>query len=218
MRRYNVRMSKIQIVGRRGSHFTRMVRMVAHELGVTYELVPIYDMKLLEADAYADNPALKLPILRRGGTSLFGALNICRALAESVGATTQIEWPEDRSDDLARNAQELVWHAMAAQVQLVVGTFIGKLPADNIFFVKARTGLIGSLQWLDTNFAALLAARRGDSRLSIFEVSIFCLIEHVRWRETAASDRCERLIAWASDYATRPSARATVYATDVPPG
>ncbi len=29
---------------------------------------------------------------------------------------------------------------MAAQVQLVMGTVLGKLPADNMFFVKARTG------------------------------------------------------------------------------
>lgn len=207
----------LQIVGRRGSHFTRMVRMVAHELNVAYELVPIYDMKLLEADAYADNPALKLPILRRDGTSLFGALNICRALAESVSATTQIEWPEDRSDDLARNAQELVWHAMAAQVQLIVGTVIGKLPADNIFFVKTRTGLEGSLQWLDGHFAQILAQRRPTARFGVFELSLFCLIEHVRWRETAALDRCARLTAWAGDYATRPSARATSYEIDTPP-
>jgi glutathione S-transferase len=211
-------MSMIQIVGRRGSHFTRMVRMVAHEVDVKYELVPIYDMRQLEAGAYADNPALKLPILRRGDASLFGALNICRTLAELVGATAQIEWPEDRSDDLARNAQELVWHAMAAQVQLIVGTVIGKLPADNIYFVKTRTGLEGSLRWLDANLAKVLATRRADPRLSIFEVSMFCLIEHVRWRETAAIDRCARLTAWASDYATRPSALATVYEADTPPG
>lgn len=204
-------MSTFQIVGRSGSHFTRLVRMIAHELDVPYEFVPIYDMRQLDAAAYADNPALKLPILRRGDESLFGALNICRALAESVGATARIEWPEDRSDALARNAQELVWHSMSAQVQLIVGTAIGKLPADNIFFVKTRAGLEGSLQWLDAHLAQLA---RG--RLSIFDVSLFCLIEHVRWRETVAMERYGRLNAWAADYSTRPSARATVYAVDLP--
>lgn len=207
----------IQIVGRRGSHFTRMVRIVAHELDIEYELVPIYDMKQLDAEAYADNPALKLPILRRDNASLFGALNICRALAETAGANAQIEWPEDRHDDLGRNAQELVWHCMSAQVQLIVGTLIGKLPADNIFFVKTRTGLEGSLRWLDANLAALHANRGAQRRISIFDVSLFCLIEHVRWRETVAVDRCSELIAWAADYSTRPSARATVYAIDTPP-
>ena len=207
----------LQIVGRRGSHFTRMVRIVAHELGVDYELVPIYDMKQLDAEAYADNPALKLPILRRGNVSLFGALNICRALAEAAGATTQVAWPEDRSEALARNAQELVWHGMSAQVQLIVGTVLGKLPADNIFFVKTRTGLEGSLRWLDTNLAALHVDRGAQRRISIFDVSLFCLIEHVRWRETVAIDGCERLIAWAGDYSARPSARDTVYAIDTPP-
>jgi glutathione S-transferase len=211
-------MDTLQIVGRRGSLFTRVARIFAEELGVSYELVPIYDMKQLDTETYADNPALKLPILRRGASTLFGTLNICRALAESVGATAQIEWPEDRSDALARNAQELVWHCMATQVQLLIGTVIGKLPADNIFFVKARTGLDGSLHWLDAHLASVLAGRRAHCRLSVFEVSLFCLIEHVRWRETAATDHCAHLIAWAETYASRSSAQATVYEADIPPG
>jgi glutathione S-transferase len=211
-------MGTLQIVGRRGSHFTRMVRIVAHELDIAYELVPIYDMKQLDAQAYADNPALKLPILRRDNGSLFGALNICRALAEAAGATAQIEWPEDRSDDLARNAQELVWHCMSAQVQLVVGILIGKLPADNILFVKTRTGLEGSLRWLDANLATLHRHHGARRRISIFDVSLFCLVEHVRWRETLKIDECEQLNAWAGDYSARPSALATVYSLDTPPG
>jgi glutathione S-transferase len=210
-------MTTLQIVGRRGSHFTRMTLIFAEELGVPYELVPIYDMKALDAAAYAGNPALKLPILRKGDALLFGAQNICRALAESVGATDLVVWPEDLREDRMRNAQELVWHCMAAQVQLVVGTIIGKLPADNVFFAKARLGIEGSLQWLDSHAAELLAALPAGRRLSVLEVSLFCLIEHVRWRKTAAIDRCAHLIAWAASYASRASAQSTVYEVDVPP-
>ncbi|HEX7012694.1 MAG TPA: glutathione S-transferase N-terminal domain-containing protein [Steroidobacteraceae bacterium] len=57
-------MSKLQIVGRNSSLYTRMPLIYAEELGVPYEVVPIYDMTEVGPEAYAGNPALKLPILR----------------------------------------------------------------------------------------------------------------------------------------------------------
>ncbi len=217
LRRYNPSMEPLQIVGRRSSHFTRMVLIVAEELGVAYELESIYDMTDLRADTYANNPALKLPILRRPEGVLFGAQNICRAIAESVNATARIVWPEDLRDDLSRNAQELVWHCMAAQVQLIVGTVIGKLPADNVFFDKTRVGLENSLHWLDRHLADALHRLPADRTLSLFEISLFCLIEHVEWRRTVPIEPHEALIGFARAYATKDSAQRTRYAFDGPP-
>jgi hypothetical protein len=37
---------------------------------------------------------------------------------------------------VSRNAQELLWYSMAAQVQLAIGTMVARLPADSVFFVK----------------------------------------------------------------------------------
>src|SRR5262245_22862786 len=107
----------MQLVGRRSSVFTRMPLIFAAELGVPLEVEPVPDMRVLETEAYGGNPALKLPILRVEGTVLFGALNICRALAERCNSPKLIVWPEQATDMLSRNAQELVWHAMGAQVQ-----------------------------------------------------------------------------------------------------
>ncbi len=59
-------MSSLQIVGRRSSHFTRLTRIFAEELGLSYDVVPIYDMTPQDPSIYANNPALKLPILRAG--------------------------------------------------------------------------------------------------------------------------------------------------------
>jgi glutathione S-transferase len=217
-RRYKETMEKMQIVGRRGSHFTRMVLMFAEELDVPYELEPIYDMTALGADAYANNPALKLPILRRSGGVLFGAQNICRAIAEAADARSRIVWPEDLRDDLSRNAQELVWHSMAAQVQLIIGTVIGKLPADNVFFAKTRAGIEGSLEWLDRHLADVLARLPVERRLSVFEVSLFCLIQHLEWRATVAVDQRASLVEFARAFSSKPSALRTVYAFDVREG
>jgi glutathione S-transferase len=210
-------MSAIQIIGRRSSLFTRLPLIVAEELRVDYDLVPIYDMTELGRDVYAGNPALKLPSMRRGDSVLFGALNICRALAETAPHTANIVWPEQLRDDLSRNAQELVWHCMAAQVQIVMGTLVGKLPADNVFFVKTRTGIENSLQWLDTQLAPTFAALPTQRELSIFEASLFCLLEHLEWRRTMSIDAYASLREFTRKFAARPSARRTAYEFDTPP-
>lgn len=210
-------MSAIQIVGRRSSHFTRLPLIVAEELHVPYELVPIYDMKELAREVYAGNPALKLPILRRGDAVLFGALNICRAIAESAPHTPSIVWPEQLRDELSRNAQELVWHCMSAQVQLVMGTLVGKLPADNVFFVKTRTGIENSLHWLDAHHACILETLPQQRELSVYEASLFCLIEHLDWRRTMSIDAHSALRDFARTFGARASAQRTAYRFDTPP-
>jgi glutathione S-transferase len=206
----------MQIIGRSSSHFTRLSLIFAHELDVPVQLVPIYDMTPTDADTYSGNPALKLPILRAGGTTLFGALNICRKLAELAHSPGRIVWPEALRDDLSRNAQELVWHGMAAQVQLAFGTLIARLPADNIYFVKARSGLAGSLRWLDAHLTAALGALPSPRDLSVFEVSLFCLIEHLGFRQTVDVAPFAALAAFTQEFATRRSAQLTPYRFDTP--
>ncbi len=211
-------MTSIQIVGRRSSLFTRLALIFAEELQVPYTLVPIYDMKAVDPTIYAGNPALKLPILRHGDSLLFGTQNICRALAErATESRCRIVWPEDLRDDSTRNAQELVWHCMSAQVQLVMGTVVGELPADNVFFKKARTGIVNSLHWLDSNIDRLIAMLPQDRHLSTFEASLFCLVEHLSWRQTMVIDEHRHLNEFAKRFAERSSAQRTMYQFDTPP-
>jgi glutathione S-transferase len=210
-------MESMQIIGRRSSLFTRMVLIFAEELGVAHEFVPIYDMKDLSAHAYAGHPALKLPILRRSGATLFGTQNICRTLAEHAGASDEVVWPESMVDDLTRNAQELVWHCMSAQVQLLMGTVVAGLPADNLFFVKLRTGIENSLGWLDAHLDAVVKQLPAQRRLSLFEVSLFCLIEHLSWRSSISLDGYAELARFSATYGARRSSARTSYVFDVPP-
>ncbi len=215
-------MTQVQLIGRSSSHFTRVTRMFAHELGVEFTLVPLYDMAELDPQLYADNPALKLPNLRVDGSSLFGTENICRRLEElafavSGAATRRVIWPEQLRSDLSRNAQELVWHSMAAQVQLVVGLNLAKLPPENLFFAKARLGYRGALSWLDQHLAANLAALPANRDISLFEVTLFCLLEHIVFRPLLSLEPYPGLRAFAANYGVRPSALATSYQVDVLP-
>ncbi|HEY8509367.1 MAG TPA: hypothetical protein VIL32_13470, partial [Steroidobacteraceae bacterium] len=181
--------------------------------GIAYELVPIRDLTALGSEPYGGNPALKMPSLQRGDSLLFGTQNICHALAEMCESPPQIVWPEDLRDDRSRNAQEMVWHAMSAQVQLVLGTIVGKLPADNVYFVKARTGFAGALAWLEQNAEDVLRALpRRD--LSLFEVTLFCLITHMQFRQTLPLDPYPALLRFADAFAARSSAQRTAYRFD----
>lgn len=206
----------MQIVGRSSSLFTRMPVIFAEELAVTYELVPIYDMRDLQPETYGGHPAMKLPTLLRDGSAVFGAENMCRAIAERAGRAVRIVWPEELRDDVSRNAQELVRHCMSAQVQLVFGTQVAKLPADNIYFVKAQAGLEGAMRWLDDNLTSTLAAMPTHD-LSLFEVSLFCLVDHLRFRATIAIESYANLLRFVDEFSQRPSAQRTPYKFDVPP-
>jgi len=209
-------MSTVQIIGRRSSHFTRVPLMFAYELGVPFEFVPVYDMTSLDSAIYAGNPALKLPTLRRAGSLLFGAENICRALADLARARMHIVWPEQTSSDLARNAQELVWHGMGAEVTLIFGTVVGSLPADNIYFAKARQGFDGALQWLNSNLTSALRDLPSSRDLSVFEVTLFCLLDHIAFRGTMSLEPYPALTRFAQQFASHLSAQRTPYRFDSP--
>lgn len=207
----------LRIAGRSSSHYTRVTRIFAHELGVPHELVPTR-LVSLDAEGYAGNPALKLPtLLRPDGSCLFGTENICRAIAELGAPTARVVWPEDLRDDLARNAQEMTWHAMAAQVQLVLGVSVGGLPADHPYFAKGRAGLEGALRWLDAHLDAASRALPAPRDLSLLEVTLFCLVDHLRLRPTVPLEPYPALVRFCDAFAARPSAERTPYRFDAAP-
>jgi glutathione S-transferase len=207
----------LKLTGRSASHFTRVARMIAHELAVPVEFEVIHDLMGLDPAPYGGHPVLKLPTLHVAGAPVFGTDHICRTLAALAGRATDPRVVLGSDDALVRNAQELVWHAMAAQVQLVVGVQIAKLPADNPFFAKAAAGLRGALAWLEAHHHELDAALPTPRDVSLYEVTLFCLLEHLAFRPTVALDGLPRLRAFAAAYATRPSAIATRFQFDPKP-
>lgn len=210
------RLPPLAIVGRSSSHFTRLVRLFAHELGVACGFEPVYDLASMDPHDYAGNPALKMPVLKVGGQAVFGAENICRTLAEHAPVPRRIVWPEDLRDVTSRNAQELVWHAMQAQVQLAFGTQVAKLPADSVYFAKTALGLRNTLAWLEERMPAVIAALPVRD-LSLLEAALFCLVEHLAFRDTLPLAPYPHLAGFARAFGERPSAQATAYAFDVPP-
>jgi glutathione S-transferase len=210
-----MRTDVLQIVGRQSSHYTRLTRVFAEALSVPYTLTAVHDLAAREPEAYGGHPALKLPLLRTADGELFGSENICRAIAARADHPCVV-WPEALPQRLSRNAQELVWHAMSAQVQLVFGTMVAGLPSDNLYFDKARRGFEGALAWLDAHLDEALAALPAERDLSLFEASLFCLLDHLSFRATVSLDGLAALVSFRRDFATRPCALRTPYRFDAP--
>jgi glutathione S-transferase len=201
----------IQIAGRKGSLFTRLPLIFAEELGIAYDFVGLKDLAAMEPAEYAGNPALRMPILRDNELVLYGSENICRSLAERANTPVRIVWPENLVDDLSRNAQELVWHCMTAQVQILMAEHIGNLSAENVYVAKARAGLKGSLDWLEEHATDVLAALPKRRDLSFFEVTLYCLVDHLQFGPTVPVENYDSLMAFARHFGARPSAQRTAF-------
>ena len=205
----------IEIIGRRSSHYTRVVRMLAHELDVDYRLQPIIDLLSEDPAVFAGNPALKLPAVRVGETTVWGSQNACRAIARHVpGGEARVFWAEDAHSPLLMNAHEIVAHAMAAQVEVVFHEIVSKRPPD-VASRKRRASLLNCLGWLDANLGAI-RTELPAARIALFELTLFALLEHLPFRNPIDLTAMTRLAGFAEAFAKRPSAAATPYSFDVP--
>lgn len=207
--------ASLEIVGRQSSHYSRMVRIFAAELGLGYRFTPILDLMSRQPDDFAGNPALRLPTLKSGGDVIFGSLNICRVLARAAGRHERVFWPEQADTPLLMNAHEILANAMAGEVEVVVHERVEKRPPDDASR-KRRAGLVNSLQWLDAHLDEIRAALP-ERDLSVFEVSLFCLLAHLPFRNPMGLPEMGRLAAFEREFGQRESARATPYRFDAPP-
>lgn len=207
-------MTSPRIIGRSSSHFTRTVRVFAHELEVDHQLVPVFDLSAQSAGSFGGNPALKVPVLETDQGSWFGALNICRELARRSRVAHHIVWPEQQHARLACNAQELVLHGMAAEVALIMQG-AAEPGQGGPYEHKARASLIGCLQWLDTHLASVVEQLPRQRTLSFLEVSAFCFITHLGFRKVLDTAPYQQLEGFCRSFASRASAQRTEYGYDV---
>lgn len=209
----------LRLTGRSSSHFTRVAAMFARELGLEYQLEVVHDLKSRDVEVFGGHPALKIPTLHFGGGHLFGTENICRKLVELAGrrGDPRIVLCEHVSDDLVGCAQELVWNAMATQVTLRMGLWIARLPADNMYFEKAKTSLCGALAWLEAHLEHVRARLPTPRDLSMFEVTLLCLVDHLIFLPSVPMEPYPALRAYASELGQRPAAQQTAFHFDPAP-
>ena len=206
-------MSTLAIFGRSSSHYTRCVRIFAHELGLAYRFESIADLLSTNSADYAGNPALRMPIVVSDAGAWYGALNGCRELARCVGRGRELVWPEELSERIAANAQELVSQGMASEVTWIMGS-LGAPASGSVYAVKNKLSIENSLAWLEQHASHALGQLRADRVLSFLEVSLFCFITHLRFRAVLDLTNYRQLQAFCDAFAKRDSVRATEYRFD----
>lgn len=200
------------LFGRSSSSFTRVARIYAAELGVSYEFRIVPDLMSLEVADYGGNPALRMPVLQTNQGTWFGSAGICRALSRVAQSRRLLIWPEDLDQPLSANAQELILVAMSTEVSLIMAQLGGAGAGGNI--EKLRRSLEGTLAWLDERIDAVLAELPGGRELSFLEVTAFCLLTHLSFREVLPIEHYPKLVAFNERFADRASARETSYRFD----
>jgi glutathione S-transferase len=203
-------MTSVSLHGRSSSHFTRVTRIFALELGVPHDFRPVLDLTSIDPSTYAENPALKVPVLVDEQGSLFGAENICRALLRrSAKAATSVIMRGDVTDRAVANAEELTLHVMSSGVSLIMAK-AANAPAPP----KLTPSIHNSLRYLDETLAATLLALPANRLLSLFEVTLFCVVTHLKFREIFDASGFHRLQDFCLSFGERDSAKATPYRFD----
>lgn len=207
-------LEKPLIIGRSSSHFTRVARIFAAELGVACSFDIVRDLLSSVSQDYGGNPALKLPVLVTASGSWYGTLNICRALARHSKHNRVIVWPEDLREPLLANAQEFTVQAMSTEVSLIMGKVAAEEP-QHAYQAKLQTSLANTLSWLDANLSDALSALPAERDLSFLEVTLFCLVTHLDFRNITPIVPYSALTGFCQQFAARASAQETTYHFDV---
>ncbi|MCP3099483.1 glutathione S-transferase domain-containing protein [Myxococcus sp. K15C18031901] len=201
------------LIGRSSSHFTRIPRIFAAELGAPYDFQVVRDLMSSNPGDYGGNPALRIPVLKTSEGSWFGALNISREFWRRSGRSLRVVWPEDHDVPLLANLQEIALQAMATEVSLVMGR-LGGGGEDSAHHAKLRKSLTAMLAWLEEHAPAGLEALPARD-LSFLEATLFCLVVHLEFREVLPMAGYTNLQAFCRRFGARASAVETTFKFDV---
>jgi len=207
-------MSGLELVGRSSSHFTRTARIFALELGVAHAFRPVFDMTKLEAENYAGNPALKVPILVDEQGPLYGTENICKELVRRAGGGAgRVLMRGDSGVRAIANFEECTLHVMSAEVSVIMTKAMG----DGGPPAKLTRSMENCLTYLDENLSAAFGALPADRTLSFVEVALFCVVTHLPFRQVMETARWTHLSEFCEQFGERESARRTPFRFDTPP-
>jgi glutathione S-transferase len=203
------------LVARSSSHFSRIARIYAAELGVECVFEPVFDIKATQASVFADNPLLRVPSLRTPEGTWFGSIGVCRELARRATPRGRLLWPEDLSSALGANAHEVTLDALGTGVTIIMARVAG-FTDDAPLLEKPFARLHGALDWLEANLDAAIASLP-ERQLSFLEVSAFCFLTHLEFRQLGSLASHPTLRAFCAAFGAKDCARTTPYYFDKPP-
>jgi glutathione S-transferase len=189
------------------SHFTRKVRILFAELGVDFEFVRTTSVLAATAEAYGNNPLMRVPTLVDGSMTLIDSDHIARYI---VGKHD----PADRfgvfsHDPRALNRLAVTSGIMANEVVLILAKRGGIEDVEGpAYFRKLRTAIDSGLTWLDANVSL-------GAPLDYADIALISMWQHALYYDVATVEHYPRIGARVAQLADRPSVASTTPATSL---
>ncbi len=189
----------IRLHGTPRSHFTRVVRILCHELGLEVEEVDIGNAGTSEA--FGGNPLMQVPVLVDGERAVWSSHDICRYLVERQGADPlgieSLDWQR-------RNLVSVIHGVMSAEVRLILAERCGMDTTGGVFD-KARETLRRGLAWIDERI-------EGEVGLTYPAVCAVAMWDHLLFygnAERAEAPRLARVVERLGEHASVVNTRPT---------
>ncbi|QQR88587.1 MAG: glutathione S-transferase family protein [Myxococcales bacterium] len=133
----------LELYGTPRSHFTRIVRIVCHELDVDYRWIDVGNVA--EAEPFGANPLMQVPVLVDEDLRVFDSHHICcylvqRQKADPLGINA-LSWTD-------YNMLTVIRGVMHAEVRLVLAERCGMELVGGMFD-KTRATLRHGLSWIN---------------------------------------------------------------------
>ncbi len=191
----------MKLLGTPLSHFTRKPRILLAELGVDFDFVRTTSVLAPTADAYGENPLLRVPTLVDGDETLFESDHIARYVVGKYDAADRFAVCTKRPRDLNRLA--ITNGIMANEVVLILAKRGGLEDVDGVaYFRKLRAAIDSGLAWLDANVEL-------DGPFDYADMTLVCMWQHALHYQLVRTDRYGRIAARVGKLAERPSVAST---------
>lgn len=189
-----------RLFGTHRSHFTRIVRVLLHELELDVEWVDVGNVGAHEA--FGGNPLMQVPVLVEGNVTVWDSHEICRYLVARRGrdplGVESLDWAR-------RNLVTVIRGVMSAEVRLILATRAGMDVSGGVFD-KDRDVIDRALAWIDEHIGAEPAM---GSRLTYPAVCAVAMWDHLLLYENAEVDDAPQLDSFVSALRGHPSIART---------
>ncbi len=194
------------------SHFTRKIRILLHELGVSFGFVRTPNLLEASAEVYGANPLMRIPTLVDGDTMLIESDHIARYLVEKHD-------PADRFSVrapgvAAMNRLAVLNGIMAHEVTLILARRGGLEELEGVaYFRKLLRSIASGLAWLDRE----LEPEPGS--FDYVDIATICMWDHItHYQLVPGLDGYRRIAARAARFAGRDAVARTTPAASLAAG
>lgn len=201
----------MQLCGTPPSHFTRKVRVLLQELGLSYELVKLEKILETGEEKFASNPLHLFPVLIDGSTTLFDSDAICEYLIERHGSNkgwaTFFPVVENKIHD--RQRLVVINGGMSAGVSVIRARRSGIEDWSKHAYLRQEMAAIeAALRWLERDLGSSRSYYPG--RFTMLDIALHCFVEWAQFREMHSDwSTFPNLAQFVRAHASRPTLKAT---------